>query len=208
MSLIFDKSQKDILEKYNINIKSKYIVGNEILERNSDGSYNDDIKNGIRCKKQYYIDNKLVKEEKQFDSRIQYTFISNEQEKQEYICPNCGTYYKLHDFIDGCPYCGTYYNIDYTEKDLGGKYHYDRILRTSKYRVITAIIDVIISLIIAFVFIKYSSRTFNSYDISKIFIYGIILALILYYFFYIIKHFITFFLILLWKEVKKKLHLL
>ena len=100
MSLIFDKSQKDILEKYNINIKSKYIVGNEILERNSDGSYNDDIKNGIRCKKQYYIDNKLVKEEKQFDSRIQYTFISNEQEKQEYICPNCGTHYKLHDFID------------------------------------------------------------------------------------------------------------
>ena len=163
MSLIFDKSQKDILEKYNINIKSKYIVGNEILERNSDGSYNDDIKNGIRCKKQYYIDNKLAKEEKQFDSRIQYTFISNEQEKQEYICLNCGTYYKLHDFIDGCPYCGTYYNIDYTEKDLGGKYHYDRILRTSKYRVITAIIDVIISLIIAFVFIKYSSRTFNSY---------------------------------------------
>lgn len=191
MSLIFDKSQKDILEKYNINIKSKYIVGNKILERNSDGSYNDDIKNGIRCKKQYYIDNTLVREEKQFDSRIQYTFISNEQEKQEYICPNCGTHYKLHDFIDGCPYCGTYYNIDYTEKDLGGKYHYDRILRTSKYRVITAIIDVIISLIIAFVFIKYSSRTFNSYDISKIFIYGIILALILYYFFYIIDGYVV-----------------
>ena len=39
-------------------------------------------------------------------------------------------------------------------------------------------------------FIKNTSRTFNSYDISKVFIYGFILALILYYFFYIIDGYI------------------
>lgn len=97
---------------------------------------------------------------------------------------------KLKEFVDGCPYCGTYYNIDYTDKDLGGKYHYDRVLRKKTYRVITAIIDLVISLILSFIFIKYTSRTFNSYDISKIFIYGTILSLILYYLFYIMDAYV------------------
>lgn len=190
MPLISDGIQKKKLKKYNINIKTKYIVNNQILERNSDDTYNDDIKNGIRCEKQYYVNNKLKNVEKQFDSRIEYTFISKEQENKEYTCPNCGMHANLHDFIDGCPYCRTCYNLDYTEKDLGGKYHYDRIIRTTGYRVITAILDVIFSFICSFIFIKLTSRTFNSYDISKIFIYCIILSLILYYFFYIIDGYI------------------
>lgn len=190
MSLISDKSQKDKLKKLNINIKTKYIVGNNILERNSDDSYNDDIKNGIICEKQYYLNKKLLKLERQFDSRIEYTFISNDQEQQEYTCPNCGLHSKLRDFVDGCPYCKTYYNLDYTEKELGGKYHYDRILRSTKYRMITAVIDIFLSIIFSYIFIKTTSRTFNSYDVSKIFIYGVILSLILYYFFYIIDAYI------------------
>ena len=80
MPLISDNSQKNKLKKYNINIKTKYIVGSKILERNSNDSYNDDIKNGIRCEKQYFINDKLVHLEKQFDSRIEYTFISKNQE--------------------------------------------------------------------------------------------------------------------------------
>ena len=52
MPLISDGIQKKKLKKYNINIKTKYIVNNQILERNSDDTYNDDIKNGIRCEKQ------------------------------------------------------------------------------------------------------------------------------------------------------------
>ncbi len=190
MALISDNTKSKKLQDLHINIKTKYIVGNKILERNSNDSYNDDIKNGIRCEKEYYLDNKLIHSEKIFDSRIEYTFISKNQENTEYTCPNCGMHAKLHDFIDGCPYCKTYYNLDYTEKDLGSKYHYDRVIRSSKYRVITAIIDVILSLIISYIFIKCTSRTFNSYDISKIFIYGIILSLILYYFFYVIDGYI------------------
>lgn len=190
MPLISDNIQNKKLKNLNINIKTKYIVGNEILERNSDDSYNDDIMNGIICEKQYYLNNKLINSEKQFDSRIEYTFISKNQENTDYTCPNCGIHSKLHDFIDGCPFCKTYYNLDYTDKNLGGKYHYDRVIRSTKYRIITAAFDVIISLICSYLFIKYTSRTFNSYDISKIFIYGIILSLILYYFFYIIDGYI------------------
>lgn len=88
----------------------------------------------------------------------------------------------MSEFVDGCPYCGTYYNLDYTEKDLGSKYHYDRVLRTNTYRVITGIVDLVFSLLVTYYFIKFTSRTFNVYDISKIFIYGFILSVVLYYF--------------------------
>lgn len=191
MPLVSDNYHKRKLDKYKINIKTKYIVGNKILERNTDGSINDDIKNGIRCEKQYYINKKLKHTEKEFDSRIEYTFISQEEENKEHTCENCGMTDKLKKFIDGCPYCKTYYNIEYTDKDLGSKYHYDRVLRSNKYRIITAIIDLIVSIFLSFIFIKLTSRTFNNYDIYKIFIYGIILSLILYYFFYIMDAYIV-----------------
>ena len=191
MPLISDNYQIKKLNKYKINIKTKYIVGNDLLERNTDNTKNDDIKNGIRCKKEYYLNNNLVHEETLFDSRIEYTFISKDVENKDYTCPNCGMHSKLKDFIDGCPYCQTYYNIDYTNKDLGSKYHYDQVLRSNTYRVITGIVDIIISLILSYIFIKTTSRTFNGFDISKIFIYGLILSLILYYFFYIIDAYIV-----------------
>jgi len=177
--MIVDKFHKEKLKKHNINIKTQYIVENDIFERNTDDSKNDDIKNGIRCKKFYYINNILKHTETKFDSRIEYTFISQEEENKDYSCPNCGRDAKVKDFKEGCPYCRTRYNIEYTDKDLGSKYHYDRVLRSNKYRIITAIIDLVISLIISYIFIKTTSRTFNNYDVSKIFIYGFILSLIL-----------------------------
>ncbi len=191
MSFVSDNFHKKKLDKYNINIKTKYIVGNNILERNTNNSVNDDIKNGIRCEKLYYINNELKHTEKEFDSRIEYTFISKDQENKDYTCPNCGMNSKLKNFIDGCPYCKTYYNIEYTDKDLGSKYHYDRVLRNNTYRIITAIIDLIISMVLSYIFIKVTSRTFNNYDVYKVFIYGIILSLILYYFFYIVDAYIV-----------------
>ena len=184
MPLISDAFQNNKLKKNSINIKTKYIVGNKILERNTDDSHNDNIEKGIICKKEYFATGKLKHIENKFDSRIEYTYISKDEET-EYSCPNCGATSKLKDFKDGCPYCGTHYNMDYNEKDLGAKYHYDRVLKSTKYRVITAIIDIIISILISLVFILITSRTFNSYDFSKVFIYGGILSLVLYYFFYI-----------------------
>lgn len=185
MALISETYQKEKLKRYGINIRAKYIVGNKILERNTNDTVNDNIERGICCQKEYYIDNKLAHKEKLFDSRIEYTYIMDNNINEEYECPNCGMKSPLKDFIDGCPYCKTYYNMDYSEKDLGSKYRYDRVLKSNIYRVITLIVDIIISIIISFIFIKLTSRTFNNYDIIKIFIYGIILSLILYYFFYI-----------------------
>lgn len=191
MALISESFHKEKLKKHNINIKTKYIVGNKILEKNTNDTHNDEIINGIRCEKTYYINKKMVHNEKIFDSRIEYTFLLNGKEDKEYTCKNCGAQGKLKDFFDGCPYCKTYYNIDYVEKDLGSKYHYDMVLKNPLYKIVTAIVDVVVSFILSFIFIKLTSRTFNDYDISKIFIYGTILSLILYYFFYIIDAYIV-----------------
>ena len=159
------------------------------------GAYGDSLARimsfcGYDVTKEYYLNDKLVYTENKFDSRIEYTFISNDLNK-EHVCPNCSAVFKCSDNNYSCPYCGTYYNIDYIDKDLGGKYHYDRVLRSNKYRIITWIVDIIICLILTYIFIKNTSRTFNEYDISKIFIYGGILSLILYYFFYILDAYLV-----------------
>lgn len=200
MPLVSDNFHEKKLKNFGINIKTKYIVGNNIYERNTDDSVNDDITSGIRCRKEYYIGPNLVHKETEFDSRIEYTFISKEMENQEYKCPNCGMLSQLKSFKDRCPYCRTYYNIEYTDKDLGSKYHYDRVLRNTSYRVVTAIVDLIISIIASYFFIKATSRTFNSVDVAKIFIYGLILSMVLYYFFYLLDAYIILWPIKVYKD--------
>lgn len=191
MALVSDTYYNKKLKENNINIKTKYIVNSNILERNTNNIVNDEIKNGIICKKEYYRNDKLIHEENTFDSRIEYTFISKDAENKNFKCPNCGMSGKAKEFIDGCPYCRTHYNIDYTDKDLGSKYHYDRVLRSNKYRIITAIVDFIICLIVCFIYIKSTSRTFNGYDISKVFIYALIASCIFYYLFYVIDGYVV-----------------
>ena len=66
--MVTDSFHNKKLKQYGINIKTKYIVGNKILERNTDNSINDDINNGVRCEKQYYHNNKLIHKEKLFDT--------------------------------------------------------------------------------------------------------------------------------------------
>lgn len=191
MALLSDVFHKEKLNKKGINIKTKYIVGNKILERNSDNSINDDVVKGIRCEKNYYLNNQLVHTEKLFDSRMEYSFIVKDELEKDYTCANCGISAKVKDFTSGCPYCKTYYNIDYTDKELGSKHHYDLVLKSNTYRIVTAIVDLVISTILSFFFITITSRTFNEFDIIKIFIYGLILSMILYYAFYLLDAYIV-----------------
>ena len=83
MPLISNTNQKK-LEKLNINIKTKYIVNKNILERNTDNSKNDNIKDGIRCEKDYFYNNKLLYIEKNFDTRMQYSYIQSEDNDKDY----------------------------------------------------------------------------------------------------------------------------
>lgn len=185
MPFLSDTIHMGKLAESGIDIKTTYITEGRLAVRNTDGTQHEDVVNGIRCKKEYYMHGKLVHTEKIFDSRIEYTYVSAAMEDMPHTCSNCGFSGTIKDFTDGCPYCNAACNIDYTDKDMGGKHHYDLVLKNPLYRMVTAVVDLAISLLLSYIFIVNTSRTFNSYDISKIFIYGVILALLLYYFFYI-----------------------
>lgn len=186
MSLITENFHDKKLKKYNINIKTKYKVNDKILERNTDNSINDDVINGIRLEKKYYKDGYLIGKVSNFDPRVHYTYVFKEEENKDTICPNCGKTGTTKEFINGCPYCNTYYNIDYINKELGTKEHLDNIMHNEKYNKITFIIDLIISFILVFIYIKTHGRTFNIYDISKIVVGSLILGFSLYYIFYML----------------------
>lgn len=192
------------LKKLGINICTKYKSNNIILEKNTDNTKNDNIKEAICLEKSYYKDKKLLCKISEFDPRIQYTYIKSNNGENEVTCPNCGNTSKEKDIVDGCPYCGTNYNMEYKDKDLGTKYHYDRVLQGSNYRIITLIIDILISVILSYTYIANTSRTFNSYDISKIVVLTAILSLVLYYLFYMIDATIIVFPIKIYKDIINK----
>ena len=56
MTLISDKYQNEKLNKLNINIKTKFIVGDKILERNSNNTYNFIIKNSTDNPRQLVLE--------------------------------------------------------------------------------------------------------------------------------------------------------
>ena len=163
--MIVEKIHNKRLKEQGISICSKYKSNDTILERNTDKTKrNDNIQNGICLEKDYY--------------KIKYTYMSTNNGENNITCPNCGNTSKENEIEDGCPYCGTNYNIEYSDKSLGTKYHYDRVLQGSNYKMITLVIDIIISAILVITYILKTCRTFNIYDISKIIIGTIIVIFI------------------------------
>ena len=187
-----------------INIKTTYKNSTTTCVRNLDNSFNEDVDKGIRLRKEYYKDGQLLYTTTKFDSRMEYTYINHDNEEEETKCPNCGATGKVKDFIDGCPYCRTTYNVEYTDKDLGAKYHYDRVLRSNTYRIVTFFVDFLISFLICFYYFKTTGRTFNEYDILKVLVYTTILSAVLYYLFYIIDGYIVLLPIKIYKDNENK----
>lgn len=182
--MITDNKQIKRLKECNVNIRTYYFENHNIKQRNTNNSLNEDIKEGIILKKEYYQKDKLLKTEKVFDSRITYTYKFDGSD--EYTCKNCGMKDKIVEFENGCPYCHTNYNIDYEEKSLSSKNYYDLITKDKKYIIKTFLIDLLFSYILTYIYIKNTSRTFYLFDILKIIIISTLISLILFYFFYYI----------------------
>ena len=185
MAFISETLQMRRLTESGVNIKTTYIVDGTLRYRSTDGTCQDDVHSGIRCRKEYFRQGKLLHTEKIFDSRMEYTYVSGMDEEAQHTCENCGFTGKVKEFVNGCPCCDAASNIDYADKELGSKHHYDLVLQSPVYRIVTGVIDYIISFLLCSLWIINTSRTFNGYDVGKIFIYSTILAMILYYFFYL-----------------------
>ena len=186
-------------------IKTTYICDGQFFTRNTDGTVNDNISRGIRCRKEYFLHGKFIHVEKEFDSRIEYTYVTDASDETPHTCANCGFSGPIRDFADGCPCCDAASNLVYTDKDLGSKQHYDLVLKNPLYRIVTAVIDLLLSLCLSYLFLVKTSRTFNSYDVSKVFLYGGILALLLYYLFYLCDAYIILWPVKKYKEYRNRL---
>ncbi len=180
--MVVEEIHEKRLKDYGINIKTKFKDNDQILERNTDHSKEDNIQNGIILEKDYYKDGILLKKENIFDSRMIYSYVFNGEET--FTCKNCGMTADLKEFESGCPYCHTSYNMEYQNKELGSKHYYDLTIKSKKYIYITYIIDFIVSFIITLTFIINTSRTFYFFDILKVIAGTIIISLLLFYVFY------------------------
>lgn len=185
MAFLSENAHMRRLAENAVHIKRTYIADGKLFYRDTNGEQQDDVSHGICCRKEYFVQGKPVHVENIFDSRVEYTYVSGMEDETSYTCANCGFTGKVREFAGGCPYCDAASNLDYADKELGGKYHYDLVLKKPLYKLITAAADYVVSLLLAWLLIVSTSRTFNSYDVAKIFLYGTILAMVLYYFFYL-----------------------
>ena len=204
MAFISETFHMRRLAESGVNIRTTYIADGNLRYRTTDGSTQDDVNHGIRCRKEYFRQGKLIHTEKIFDSRIEYTYVSGTDGEAQHTCENCGFTGKVKEFVNRCPCCDAASNIDYADKDLGSKHHYDLVLQNPIYRLVTGVVDYAVSLLLCFVWIVNTARTFNGYDVGKIFIYGTILAMILYYFFYLCDAYVVLGPIRRYKESKNR----
>ena len=180
--MVSEITWKERLKKYNINIKTKYMDGDKILERNTDNSLNNNIHSGIILEKDYYCRGQLLKKENIFDSRMLYSYEFNND--KTITCNNCGMTGDIDEFSLGCPYCHTNYNIEFDNKELGSKHYYDLVTKSHGYIFITFIIDFIICFIFSLILVLSTSRTFYLFDVLKVVIITILLSFLLFYVFY------------------------
>lgn len=191
MSTITERFHDKRLKKFNINIKTKFQDGENVSERNSNNSYNDDIKNGIILNKTYFKNNQPIHIENKFNPSLLYSFVINNELESDIKCPNCGMIGKGKDFENGCPYCGSIYTIEYSDKNVGAKLHLNYIMKNSKYKFRVLFTDFVICFILSFLYCVTTGRTFTIFDIAKILGLASMGTLLLFYPFYMLDSYLV-----------------
>ncbi len=184
MAKVREKQHNQKLKKHHIDILTTFHSDGKTLTKNTDGSRNDNINNGVILNKLYFQNGKVIYQTSDFDSRITYRYIINQIDNQDFTCPNCGYTGKIEAKENGCPFCGTDYNLDYDDSKVNLKHAYDTIIKSTKYRTTFFLIDLAICVFLMYLYISNTSRSFNEYDLIKIFGYGAVLASVIYFIFY------------------------
>lgn len=99
MAFISETLQMRRLTESGVNIKTTYIVDGTLRYRSTDANLQDDVHSGIRCRKEYFRQGKLLHTEKIFDSRMEYTYVSGMDEEAQHTCENCGFTGKVKELI-------------------------------------------------------------------------------------------------------------
>lgn len=192
MARIVNQKQQKNLNRFGIEIQTKYLDGERYIVKSTSEKNNDNqsIENGIILEKLFFLNGMPVKRLSHYDSRVQYRFITAQEEESDTSCPNCGYSGKGREFVDGCPYCNTFFNIEYADKNLGTKYYYDLVMKSDGYLKMTCFVSLFFSLLVMLVYIMQTGRTFNGYDMAKVIVGGILAGTLIFAVFYVLDAFI------------------
>lgn len=117
------------LNSKNIVIEDRFLkdtgTKKEILVRATDHLRDDVIINRPRLEKVYFLNNKGIFLENDFDKNIDYTYIVGCQNDEIFTCPSCGYKDKSSVFSFGCPYCNSDFYIDFSHKK---RYHIEPLI--------------------------------------------------------------------------------
>lgn len=167
MARISDYNQMQRLAEFGLRIQTIYRDGRHMVERNSDGSRNDNVEHGIRLCKNYWKGNKLLYRALGFDPSISYTYVVSGHDDDLLTCPNCGAQFRENEAFEACPFCGTFWNIDYDRKLLGAREHYNLLLKNGLYRFIALVLALVTGIPAAILLMRSISRTWNAFDQLK-----------------------------------------
>lgn len=203
MARITEEAQQKNLERLGIEIQTKYLDGDTYIVKSTEEENSDprSIQNGIVLEKLFFQKGKVLGKLNQYDSRVQYKFVTDMDAESDVVCPNCGYHGKGEAFVEGCPYCKTFYNMDYQDKSLGSKYYYDYVMKGEHYIRTTFLVDLVFSILVMFLYIQVTGRTFNGYDLAKVLVGGVLLGVAFFGIFYALDAFV---LMLPVKHLKEK----
>ncbi len=129
--MIYESLHKKRLQRQRIRIVTEYYDDGVTKRRSSDGENCDDVTNGVILDKKYFVEEKCVLQETEFNPGILYSFVYPETKDGLLQCPVCGGTADRDDFSEGCPYCGAPGNMEYAERKAGERDHADSVVGKS-----------------------------------------------------------------------------
>lgn len=145
ISSVYEQEQLRRLKEKNLVIETFYSRNkgdyhrdeDSVYVRSSDNLINEKISNKTIKEKRYFLDNKCIYRETNFNNDIVFN-IDNVSTKDDIItCQNCGYQDNIEKFSKGCPYCKADYNIginrtnrisNTTDKYANGKMIRDEVI--------------------------------------------------------------------------------
>lgn len=165
--MISDKVHEQRLQKKNAVIVTYYYDQGAVKIRSSDYSKAENVRSGVILAKKYYLDEKMLHQETEFNPSLLYSFVFPALEDGRVQCPNCGGVGEDALFSDGCPYCGAFYNMDYQTELPGSREHNDYVLQEKKSLLFPLVLIMAVCIAVGTFITATTGRTSTVFDYGK-----------------------------------------
>lgn len=175
--MVYESLHKKRLQRQRIRIVTAYYDEGITKRRSSDGKDCDDVHNGVILDKQYFLGDKCVLKETEFNPGILYSFVYPETKDGMLQCPACGGVGSREDFSEGCPFCGAPGNLEYAERKAGERDHADAVVNRTARSALWLLLCIVIGVAVCLPITVCAGRTALLMDYVKGAAIGLLLGL-------------------------------